>query len=237
MNIKRSLTTLAVTGAFLATAGVAFAGSSQCQVVYGGGEVCPDRIQFTLDKKVLAPTKGGDFVDNLTLNDHRFQPGNTATFKVFVKNTGEARIDSLTVVDTLPEHLTFVSGPGTYNADNRTITYTINNLEKGATNEQTFTVTIATNLPANQGIVCLTNKAEATDNRGLKASDTAGLCVQQTTTVTPTTGPVQPTPAPQVYNKVPVKNIPNTGPEMLPLLGLIPAGLTGLFLRKKSTIN
>lgn len=232
MNIKRSLTTLAVTGAFLASAGIAFAGSSQCQVVYGGGEVCEEKIQFTLDKKVLTPTKGGSYVDNLTINDHRFQIGNTATFKIIVKNTGDNKINSLTVVDKLPDHLTFVSGPGTYNESNRTITYTINNLEKGQVNEQVFTVTIANTLPANQGVVCLTNEATATDNNGITAKDSAGLCVQQNVT-----NPVQPTPAPQVFQKVPVKNIPNTGPEMLPLLGLIPAGLAGLVLRNKSKIN
>ncbi|MDO8270155.1 MAG: hypothetical protein Q7T54_05815 [Candidatus Levybacteria bacterium] len=232
MNIHKTLTTLFVTGAFLTTVGNSFAaGSSQCQIVYGGGEVCEDKIQFTLDKRVLTPTKGGDFVDNLTLNDARFEIGNTASFKIIVKNTGDKKIDTLTVVDTLPQHLNFVSGAGTYNSNNRTITYTINNLDKGQVNEQVFTVTITNSLPANQGIVCLTNHAKATDNNGITASDTAGLCVQQGVT------PVQPTPAPQIFNKVPVKNIPNTGPEMLPLLGLIPLGVTGLILRRKSTIN
>lgn len=233
MNFKKSITTLFATGMFLAAAGVSVAaGNSQCQVVYGGGEVCEDKIQFTIDKKVLTPTKGGSYVDNLTINDYRFQIGNTATFKIIVKNTGDNKIDTLTVVDNLPNHLTFVSGPGTYNNSNRTITYTINNLEKGQVNEQVFTVTVANSIPQNQGIVCLTNQATATDNNGITARDTAGLCVQQDVT-----SPLQPTPAPQVFQKVPVKNIPNTGPEMLPLLGLIPAGIAGLVLRNKSKIN
>lgn len=233
MNFRKTLATLFVTGAFIATTGTAFAGSgsSQCQIVYGGGEICEDKIEFTLDKKVLLPTKGGNYVDNLTINDFRFQIGNTATFKIIVKNTGDKKIDTLTVVDTLPEHVNFVSGPGSYNNNNRTITYTINNLEKGATNEQTFAVTISNTLPSNQGIVCLTNQATATNNNGITARDTAGLCVEQNVTG------VQPTPAPQVFQKVPVKNIPNTGPEMLPLLGLIPAGLAGLTLRKKAKIS
>ncbi len=233
MNFRKTLTTLFVTGAFLATAGTSFAaaGSSQCQVVYGGGEICEDKIEFTLDKKVLLPTKGGNYVDNLTINDFRFQVGNTATFKIIVKNTGDKKIDTLTVVDTLPEHVNFVSGPGTYNNNNRTVTYTINNLEKGQSNEQVFTVTIANSLPSNQGIVCLTNQAAATNNNGITAKDTAGLCVEQGVTT------VQPTPGPQVFQKVPVKNIPNTGPETLSLLALIPAGIAGFTLRKRAKIS
>lgn len=232
MNFKTlTITTLSAAAFMLTALPSSAAGTSQCQVVYGGGEVCEDKIQFTLDKKVLMPTKGGDYVDNLTINDARFEIGNTATFRISLKNTGDRKIDSLTVVDSLPNHLDFVSGPGTYNNSNRTITYTINNLEKGAVNDQVFVVKVSNSLPANQGVVCLTNKVTATDNNGISAKDSAGLCVQQSINA------VQPTPAPQVYNKVPVKNIPNTGPEMIPLLGLIPAGLTGLFLRKKSTIN
>ena len=234
MNIKTTIATLALTGAFLATATAAYAGGSQCQIVYGGGEVCDNKIEFTLDKKVLNPNKGGEFVDNLTINDARFQPGMPATFKIIVKNTGDKKIDTLTVVDTLPTYLNFVSGPGSYNASNRTITYTVSNLEKDQSNEQTFAVNIVgqNDLPQNQGITCMTNNAQATDNNGITAKDSAGLCVQKDITV-----PGNPTPTPMIYQKVPVKNIPNTGPEMLPLLGLIPAGLSGLILRKKSKLN
>lgn len=60
-------------------------------------------------------------------------------------------------------------------------------------------------------------------------------------------GPICNTPTPTqapVVNKTkggfpvlpssPVKTTPATGPEMLPLIGLIPIGLTGVFLRKKA---
>lgn len=64
-------------------------------------------------------------------------------------------------------------------------------------------------------------------------------------TAAPASNAALPTQAP-VVNKTkggfpilpssPVKITPATGPEMLPLIGLIPMGLAGLFLRKKPRI-
>lgn len=238
MNFKKTITTLAVTGAFLVSSQASLAagnngyGTSNCQVVYGGGEVCPSNIQFSIDKKVLSPTKGGAYVDNLGMNDPKFVATNDVAFRITIRNTGNTAISQMNVTDTLPANISFISGAGSYNASNNTVTYTINNLPAGQTNEQTIVARVATEdkLPKDQGVFCLTNKVSATDNRGTIAEDTAGFCVQQNLAV-------QPTPTPQVYDKVPVKNIPTTGPELLPLAGLIPAGLAGLILRRKTKIN
>ena len=232
--MNKALITLS--GAFLtlAFAGTAFAagnGESNCQIVYGGGEICQEKIQFTLDKKVQSPTKGGDFVDNLSVNDSRFQAGNTVTFKIKVTNTGDKKIDRLDVVDTFPQYVTFVSGAGTFNSTNNTLSYTVSNLEKGQSNEQTIVVKLVDGaaLPANQGVTCLTNNVVATDNRGIGANDASAFCVEKTVVTS------KPTPA--VFQNVPVKKIPETGPEMFSLLALVPAGLAGIALRKKSKIN
>lgn len=232
MNFRKTLIAFFVTAIFMAVPFNSFAagngyGTSKCQVVYGGGEVCPEAIEFTIDKKVLSPTKGGSYVDNLGFNDPKFQANTDIAFRITIKNTGKNAISQLVVVDTLPQNVTFVSGAGNYNASNNTVTYTINNLPAGQTNEQTIVGRIAAidKLPQDQGVICLTNKVNATDNNGNNASDNAAFCVEK------------PVTTPQVFEKVPVKTIPSTGPEMLPLLGLIPAGITGLFLRKKSTIN
>ena len=84
------------------------------------------------------------------------------------------------------------------------------------------------NLPKDQSSICIVNRVIAQEDHGASASDSSQVCI---TRIIPTT------PGAQIYQKVPVKNIPNTGPEMLPLLGLIPAGLTGFYLRKKSKLN
>lgn len=62
---------------------------------------------------------------------------------------------------------------------------------------------------------------------------------------TSTPAPIQSTPTQiPIINKTkggfpilpssPIKTAPATGPEMLPLIGLIPMGLAGVFLRKKA---
>lgn len=226
--MKKSVIALCVSLLLFINAGLAnAAGQSNCHTIYGGGEVCSNRIKFSIDKKVLVPNKPGSFVDNLGTNDVKFQPGQQVTFKISVTNTGDRKIDRLDVQDTLPSYITFVSGVGTYDKNTNMLSYTISNLEKGATNEQTFVGVIAgaDKLPQNQSTVCLTNHAQATDNNGIIAKDSAGLCVEK--------GVIERKPTPQVYESVPVKKIPETGPEALTLLALVPAGLAGLVLRKK----
>ena len=232
MNFKRLIATTLVTGAFLATAGSAIAdgtgyGTSNCQVIYGGGQVCPTNLQFSIDKKVLAPTKGGTFVDNLGFNDAKFQPGNQVSFKITLKNTGDKTIDHITVVDTLPAYLTFTSGPGVYDATSRTVTYIIKNIAANQSNDQTIVATIGNidTLPKDQGVMCLTNNVKGNDNQSDVANDSSSFCIQKEAMT------------PKVYTTVPPKSIPNTGPEMLPLLGLIPAGIAGFTLRRKSKLG
>lgn len=232
MNFKKLIATSLITAAFLATAGIAIAdgtgyGTSNCQVIYGGGQVCPTTLQFSIDKKVLAPTKGGTFVDNLGFNDSKFQPGDQVSFKITLKNTGDKTIDQITVVDTLPAYLTFTSGPGVYDATSRTITYIIKNLASGQSNNQTVVATIANvdSLPKDQGVMCLTNNVKGNDNQSDVANDSSAFCIQKEVMT------------PKVFTTIPPKSIPNTGPEMLPLLGLIPAGLAGFTLRKKSKLG
>ena len=232
MNLKRLIATTIITGAFLASAGVALAdgsgyGTSNCQVIYGGGQVCPTALQFSIDKKVLSPTKGGTFVDNLGFNDAKFQPGDQVSFKVTINNTGDKSIDQITVVDTLPSYLTFNSGAGVYDATKKTVTYIIKNIPAGQSNTQTLVTNIANvdALPSDQGVMCLTNNVVGTDNNSDVANDSSAFCIQK------------PVMTPKVFTTIPPKSIPNTGPEMLPLLGLIPAGLAGLTLRRKSKLG
>lgn len=223
MNAKivKILTTSAAL--LVSSATLAFgAGSSNCQVIYGGGEVCPPEVKFTIDKKVMSPNKGGQFVDNLSANDPRFVAGDNVTFQLVVKNTGSKEV-TLNVEDILPSYLDYVSG-GTYDAGSKKVTNTVT-LKAGE--EKSYTVvakvTSNENLPSNQTVVCVTNVARAKDNSGAAAEDNAQLCIEKGGKVT-----VQP--------KVPAKNIPDTGPEMLALAFLPPLGAAGLYLRRKASL-
>jgi len=224
-------TAIAVTTVLLTLGAItaAHAAGSNCQIIYGGGQVCQQQIKFTIDKKVLQPTKGGTYVDNLSANDTHFQPGNDVAFQITITNTGKQTINQFSVVDTLPANLSFISGAGTYNSSNNTITYSISNLGVGASNQQIFVARIAdSKMFAQNQVTCLTNIVNANDNVGDNAGDTSSFCIEN---------PLVSNPTPQVFATIPPKSIPNTGPEMLPLLGLIPAGLAGFVMRKKSKIN
>lgn len=234
MNMKKSLIATLITATFLATAGSATAAGSQCQVIYGGGEVCKKQIEFTINKMVQVPnTKGVTFVENLTINDAKYTPGSVATFKVVITNSGKEKITRARVTDKFPQFLSFVSGAGTWDANAKTLTFDVNNLEAGKSQEFLITAKVSDDaaLPQNQTNVCVTNQVNAIEDDGATASDSSSLCIVRTVITT------TPTPTPMVHTTTPPKSIPNTGPEMLPLLGLIPAGITGMLLRRKSKLS
>jgi uncharacterized repeat protein (TIGR01451 family) len=203
---------------------------ADCTQTYGGSQSCTSS-NFSIEKMVQVPGKsGGDYVDNLSINDSKYSPSNTVNFKIIVKNTGNSDISSLTVSDKFPQFLSFVSGPGSFNTNTGTLTFVINNFKAG--DSQTFFVTgkIADEnmLPSDQGIICLINQGQATDNNGLTNTSQSQFCIQKS---------VLGTTQPQVLTAANVTSTPATGPEMLPLISLIPGGIAGLILKKKSIKN
>jgi len=199
---------------------------ADCQTLYGGGQTCTS-TSFSLQKFVQVPSQSwSDFVNNLSINDPKFSLSQTVNFRLIVANTGSQNISSVTIVDTFPQFVSFVAGPGSFNSSNNTLTFIVNNLNVGQS--QTFNISgkIA-NSGVPQGITCVVNQAAGTDNNGDTNTASSQLCIQN----------VPQTKGGQVLPSVTVKTTPPTGPEMLPLFGLIPAALGGLFLRKKSKYN
>lgn len=230
MNLKKTFTTALLTGAFLATAGMSYASGSNCQVIYGGGEVCNNNVQFAINKLVGIPSTS-NFTDNLTVNDAKYSAGQTIPFKIIITNTGSNKIGHIRVTDSLPQFLTWVSGDGSWDANSRKISFDINNLDAGRAQQFMINAKVVDNnqLPQDQGTICVVNQVNALEDNGSTAADSSQVCItRQVTTSLPT---------PEVFTTVPPKKIPNTGPEMIPLLGLIPAGITGFALRRKSKIN
>ncbi|OGH02171.1 MAG: hypothetical protein A2798_03515 [Candidatus Levybacteria bacterium RIFCSPHIGHO2_01_FULL_37_17] len=200
--------------------------SADCTTIYGGGQSCPPSYNFDINKLVQTPGKGGGtFVDNLSVNDPKYSPKQNVTFKLTVKNTGDKTIPTLTVVDTFPSYLSFVSGAGNYNSSNRTLTFTISNLEAGKSQEFTVVGKLSDEnmMPSDQATICLVNYAQVSDN-STQSNDSSQFCVQKQVL-----GKVFPAPK--------VVTTPPTGPEMVTLVGLIPAALAGFALRKKFTFR
>lgn len=209
---------------FLTVAQNSFAsGTSNCDAVYGGGQVCQNNVEFTINKLVKSPTKGGQFVENLTMNDAHYAAGSNVDFKISIKNTGDHDITNLNVVDTFPQFLTFFAGVGNTNKGASQINFMVGKIGKGATLEYVITAKAADASTLAQAINCVTNKVVATTPDGTTASDNSQVCIEKSV--------VAPTPA--IMNKPEVKNIPSTGPETDILFGLVSTGALGYFIRRK----
>ena len=175
---------------------------------------------MTISKTVLNPQKN-TYIHSLGLSDAMYHPGDTVTFHITLSNTGNISIPEVLVKDTLPSFLTLSSGPGDLDKSTNTLSFVAYNIAAHTT--QTFAVSAkiadASGLPTNQGIVCTANKASAKGTNTQVVNDTSSFCIQKSLT--------QAAPAQ-------VKSTPATGPEALPLLGLLGSGTFGFFLRKKS---
>ena len=205
----------------------AFADTS-CQPIYGGGQTCVTTGNISINKTVMNP-KTNQFVDNLNINDSRYQPEFTTTFQIAVTNTGNASISRVKVSDVFPQYITFSSGTGNFDSNTKTLTFEINNLLANETKNFTVLGKIVNSslIPISQGsVVCVVNQATATnlDNTSQVSQDNAQLCIEKTAT---SSGfPVFPTTT--------IKTTPATGVESLVLFSLIPTGIAGWFLRKQS---
>jgi uncharacterized repeat protein (TIGR01451 family) len=198
---------------------------ADCQALYGGGQTCTN-YSFSLQKLVQIPGQS-NFVNNLSINDPRYSLSQTVNFEIVVTNTGSNNISSVTIVDTFPQFVSFVAGPGSFNNSNNTLTFVVSNLNVGQSQTINLSGKIAsTNVP--QGITCVVNQAAGTDNNGDTNTASSQLCITNVPNVTP---------APVILPVTKIKTTPPTGPEMLPIIGLIPAVLSGLYLRKKSKHN
>ncbi len=203
-----------------------------CQITYGGGTNCPT-TQILIDKTVKNPSNG-QFVDNLDVNDPKYNPGSTVVFNLKVTNTSPNTLNSVGVKDILPANLTYINGVNgaSYDNNSKTLTFNAGDFTSGQTKSFTVNAKVddASNLPQNQGIVCETNQSIVSVN-DFTNQDNASFCIQNPTlgTTTPTTKGGQ-----VIYPVSKAKTTPKTGPEMLDLLALIPSALGGVILRRKT---
>lgn len=204
-----------------------------CQPVYGGGQNCITTGNVAVNKKVCKPeikdeckVERGDFVDNLGTNDPKFSANQTVTFQVSLTNKGSTTLLQTQVRDIFPGYVNFQSGNGNFDQNTKTLIFTVDNLAPNET--RTFTlqgkVVDTANLP--EGITCVVNQATATTNSGQMGQDNSQFCIQKAQVTTKGGLPILPPGK--------VITTPPTGPEMFALVGLLPAGLSGWLLRRKS---
>lgn len=224
---KIGFLTVALLGASFISSTSVFAGSG-CVPVYGGGVQCPRPGQILIDKTVRNPATG-TFVDNLGPNDPKYRPQWIVRFQIVVRNPGEQTLDTVTVTDTLPQYIDFMTGPvgSTYDSKTRTLTWTVTNLTGG--NQQTFEIkgriVHPALLPADRNLICPVpsnpqpvNIVEAKANDGQTDRDESQFCIEK---------------------EFVVPQVPKAGPEhwLLSIAGIVTALTSGLYLRKKSTAS
>ncbi len=148
---------------------------------YGGG--APSH-SIMVDKMVATgqKTKGGQqtFVDNLSPSDPRYAPNTQVTFQIKVKNTSDVTLKNVTVRDVLPTFVDAVEGPGEYDANSKTISWTYSELKSGEEKIERVIAQIKpqNQLPADKGLMCLNNKAVVTADNA-SDEDTAQFCVEK----------------------------------------------------------
>lgn len=218
-----------------------------CPPVYGGGTICQD-TNILVDKKVKDPVSG-NFVNNIDMSQTPFAPGDHVFFRIGVTNISNSTLKNITVMDNLPQFLTVVQTPGTYDGAQRRISITLDSLKANETKSYDIELVISP-LDALNGTgttFCLSNQAVAKIDTHV-SNDTAQICVQKTLLTTKGGLVITPTPTIPTTTKggLPVyqqnqvatpSKSPSTGAEafVTPLLGVL-AGY-GVFLRRKGNIK
>ena len=204
----------------------AFADSA-CQPQYGGGQTCEPTGNILVNKTVKDPISG-NFVDNLDINNTKFAPLQVVQFRITVTNVGNIPLSNIAIKDIFPQFVKFISGVGTFDENSNSLNITVDNLNVNESKTFEIAAQVTTNdrLPNDKGVICVTNQAVALIP-GVQKSDNSEFCIQKQEQVTKD--------GLKVFTPVEVKKTPATGPEMLPLIGLIPSGIAGFLLRRKAS--
>lgn len=186
---------------------------------YTGSQSC---AKIAIDKKVQKPgTK--EYVDGLSVIDPKYKVGQEVIYQIIVTNSGPNKLEKIVVTDTLPQYVTFVSGPGSYDKDTNKLSYVIGVLESGKSDTVYIKTKIADTVSfSEKGYICVTNYVNVKENGGASAEDSTQFCLER-----------------QLQVEKPVlgaKETPATGPEAAVLPILLSMAGAGMYLRKKVQI-
>ena len=204
--------------------------STSCQPIYGGGQSCTTINNILIEKTVLNP-QTGKFVDNLGVKDPKYQPGFIVTFQIKITNIGNRDFSKVEIKDIFPQYVLFSAGPGIFDTNTKILTFSINNLKVQESRIFTISgrVVDSASIPFTRENVCVVNQALATTNTNEVAQDNSQFCIEKNVVATQT-----PKGGFPIFSAPPITTTPSTGPESLVLFSLIPAGITGWFMIKKS---
>lgn len=172
-----------------------------------------------VDKMVLKPGTS-EYVDNLSVSDPRYKPSEFVMFKVTIKNTSNITLGGMTAKDFVPNYLTPIEGPGTFDSASRIITFDAGAfaVDEQKTYYFKMQVNSQANLPADRGLFCVVNRTQAWSNTTTD-DDSSQLCIEKQVSAPP--------------------KVPSAGPEMGLFLftGEILALGTGIYMKYKLKNN
>ena len=158
--------------------------NTRCETQYCGTQICVSTGQLQINKEVLDPITN-QYVDNLGINNHKFTPGEVATFRISVKNIGDATLSKVTVTDSPQSEFLSLAGGN--------LNFELKDLKPGEirSTEVKLKVTDGSKMPQNN-VICVINTAEAVSDSN-KDKDSAQLCLERKAAVpvvtkTPATG-------------------------------------------------
>ena len=182
----------------------------------GGQYESPCQSYSMLVDKMVQKPGTSDYVDNLSVSDPRYKPSEYVMFKVVIKNTSTTTFGGMTAKDYVPSYLTPVEGPGTFDSATRIISWDAGffNVDEQKTYYFKMQINSQANLPTNQGLFCLVNKAQAWSNETTD-DDSSQFCIEKQVATPP--------------------NVPSAGPEMGLILfsGELLALGTGIYMSYK----
>lgn len=185
----------------------------RCETQYGGNQVCVTTGQIQINKEVFDP-QNQKYVDNLGINDYKFSPGELVSFRISIKNVGDATLGNVAVTD-IPQ-------AGFLDLATGALNFNLTNLAPGEVRQQELKLRVVdeSKLPQNN-VICIINAAEATAENS-KDRDTAQLCLER-----------------KVLAAVTVKEMPKTGPEglLLALFGSVSGVVAGARLVRVGRIR
>lgn len=223
--MKQKIISIVFATVFLLLLALPVEAQEYCEGIYGGGQTCKKGV-VSLDKQVKNPANGL-FVENLG-TDNSFNADDEIEFKLRLTNTGDYKIDTVAVTDTLPSYLVHLSGPTaddvknlSYDGSSRVLRFDLEDLEKDETRELYFKAKVVSQDNLASGTVCQNNQAYAQAN-GRSDQDTAQVCMVK-----------------KVLGQVTPQQLPKTGPNdgwyfLLEALGF---ALTGIMFLKLAKIK
>lgn len=189
--------------------------STYGQTTYGGE--CPSP-NLNIEKFVKNPSTG-QFVENLEASNPHFLADQKIIFRLKITNNSNSELTNIEIKDKFPDFTDFISGPGKFDQNTKTLTFSIDKLKPGEFREYEITGKIKPKSAlSSNDLSCVTNYSEAKSG-GQFSSDTSVYCIEN-----------------QIL--APVQELPKTGPAsaILVLLGSSALLATSAFLYKKARV-